>query len=385
MSFSCKIILADHKKLDNSKMVYLQAIIDRGRAQVPLGFYISDEHFDKRTRLIKSSHPNHDDFNTEIFQTIAKANKIASEFRQKGTLLTCQEFVKSFNDPTEKMDMIKFIGKELALNKHYSPNTIKQHQTIINKLKAFKKVILFNHVNHELIQKFKNHLINDGNGSATIEKLTKILKHYLSEARKKGIAVADFEIKIRAFKSHRGALTETEVKILHNYFIKADTPTKHKNVLRYFLFSCYTGLRISDIKVLTWQNIGADMLIYKPVKTKSKNEEVQVPLLKSDLEYLPAYTSDKALVFTTYAEPVINRYLKEIANAEGVKIKKNITYHTSRHTFASMMAEGGDVIALQRMMGHSDVKTSMGYVHTNTKQLVDAKTSRFGKMLKNED
>lgn len=380
MSFSAKIVLGQHVKADGYCAVYLQAIIDRQRATVPMGFYLNKKSFDQKKQRVVATHPNEKDFNIEIMMAIAKANTIASRFRQEGKLLTPEAFRNDYTDPTEVMDVIKFMTQELELKKpSLSPNTYKSHNTVLNKLKEFQKTILFNQVSRELVQKFRNKLIKDGNGGPTIEKVVKIFKQYLTEARKKGIAVRDIEIKIKTFRSNRNALTEDEVKKLDKYFQDINCPENHRKVLRYFLFSCYTGLRISDINELTWENVSEDMLTYIPVKTKGKNENVSVPLLEVDKKYLPEYTNDKALVFDTFTDQANNRILKEIVSAVG--IKKSVTYHTSRHTFGSMMAEGGDVVAMQRMMGHSDIKTSMGYVHTNVKQLVDAKKARFEKPL----
>ncbi|HEY3406460.1 MAG TPA: site-specific integrase [Ohtaekwangia sp.] len=379
MSFSCKIVLSEYTKENGMRMVYLQAIIDRQRALVPLGFYIQPDSFDGRRQVVKPSHPNAKDYEAEMLNAVAKANTIASKFRQRDQLLTPEDFRNHFNDPTDRMDLIKFVESELEGKKNQiATNTHKQHVTVINKLKDFrKKGINFNHVTPELMQSFRNYLIEKGNGSATIEKIMKIVKHYLRDARVKGIAVKDFEMKIRTFKSHRNALTEEEVFRILQYYNKPDSPVNHKKVLRYFLFSCYTGLRISDINVITWASVHDNMLIYTPQKTKFKNEEVKVPLLPIDRKFLPAYTHDREKIFDTYAEPVTNRLLKEIASQ--CKIKKKLTYHTSRHTFGSLMAEGGDVVAIQRMMGHSDIKTTMGYVHTNEKQLIKAKQQRFGR------
>lgn len=376
MSFSAKIVLGDYVKADGFSQVYLQAIIDRQRATIPLGFYVRPADFEKRKQRMRPGSMNAKDYDTEFMQAIAKANTIASKFRQDGQLLTPEAFKNEYTDPTEAMDLIKFMVRELELKKpQLSHNTYKGHTTVINKLRAFRKVILFNQVNVELVQKFRNSLVDDGNGGATIEKVVKILKHYLNEARKKGIAVRNVEIKIKSFRSNRSALTEDEVNRIAAYYESAECPRHHKKLLRYFLFSCYTGLRISDVNAITWANIGKDMLTYTPVKTKKKLQAVNVPLLGIDKKYLPEFTTENAHVFETFADQVNNRYLKVIARHLG--IKKKVTYHTSRHTFGSFMAEGGDVVALQKMMGHSDIKTSMGYVHTNVKQLVDAKKARF--------
>lgn len=381
MPFSCKIILARHQKIDGSRMVYLQAIIDRLRAVVPLDFYVKEELFDARRQCMKPGHPNAHDFDTEIISALARANTIASRFRMERRSLTPEAFRSEFNDSTAEMDFIKFFSTNLEIKKPtLAGNTHKAHTTVLNKLKEFKpKGIPFNHINIEMMQRFRNFLINKNNGNATIEKILKIVKQYLKEAAMKGITVNKLEMKIKTFKSNRNALTEQEVDRMNVYFESDTAPANHKKLLRYFLFSCYTGVRISDINILTWKSIQDDLLVYVPTKTKFKNELVKVPLLSVDKKYLPAYTEDANKIFDTFAEPVSNRLLKEIADKLG--IRKRVTYHTSRHTFGSLMAEGGDVIALQRMMGHSDIKTTMGYVHTNVKQLVDAKTARFGKII----
>lgn len=383
MSFSCKIILSGYAKEDRTKRVYLQAIIDRKRAIVPLGFYLPEDLFDQRRQRIKPGHPNANNYDTEFQIAIAKANNIASRFRIEGKYLTPDGFRDEFTSPTGSMDLIKFIIEELELKRpKIAHNTYKQHNTVVNKLKAFRKTIPFGTITIELMQQFQNHLIKTNSGP-TVHKNLKIVKQYLVEARTKGVVFKDpfVAIKIKNFKSNRLALSETELQRIENYFNKRDCHPKHKKLLQYFLFSCYTGVRISDIRVLTWNNLHEDILIFTPVKTKYKNEDVKVPLGSQAKKYLPVFSHRKSkkgkwVIFDTYADQVSNRYLKEVADK--VEIRKKITYHTSRHTFGSLFAEKGNVVALQKIMGHGDIKTTMGYVHTSTKALVDAVKERFG-------
>lgn len=112
-------------------------------------------------------------------------------------------------------------------------------------------------------------------------------------------------------------------------------------------------------------------------KTKSQNKFTRVPLLDRDKKFLPEYKPGDTVIFKTFSFPVSNRYLKAIAQLEEVNIKKKITYHTSRHTFGTLFAEGGNIQALQEMMGHGSITTTMGYVHSSTKSLVDAKKKRY--------
>jgi len=277
--FSCKIILAPYAKRDGSRSVCLQAIIDRKAARIPLGFYLEEKYFDGKNE-VRSSHPNHDNLNIEIATAIAHATNVASLFRQQRKALTPLLFKNEFMHPAGEIDLIKFIRAELDLRSpDLALNTIKQHNTVINKLSEFRKVIRFGDLSPDLMQHFKNELRKKNQGS-TVNKLLKIVKQYLSDARKKGHAFEDpFKlIKIKTFRSTRTALSEKELQRLEDYFQKKDCPAGHKKVLRYFLFSCYTGLRISDIGLVTWDNISDDLLTYVPQKTKDKL--VTVPLTR---------------------------------------------------------------------------------------------------------
>lgn len=381
MSFSCKIILSEYKKADGMRQVLLQAIIDRKRAKVNLGFYIHEDHFDSRRQCMKAKHPNAKEFDAEFFAAIAKANSIASKYRLANKLLTPEEFRNEFVDPSDGMDLIKFIRHELELKRStISENTYKQHNTVLNRLRLFRKSIPFKSISIELMQKFKTYLLKDcGNMNSTVEKLMKIVKQYISDARNKGITVSDpFKvIKIKTFKSNRSALSMEEVKLMEEYYDSADCLPKHKKLLRYFLFSCYTGVRISDISKIKWNNIHGDLLIFTPTKTRHKQQDVTIPLRPVDKKYLPPFTPGNVPIFDTFSDPKSNEYIKEVADI--LKIKKRVTYHTSRHTFGSLFADAdGNIVALQKMMGHSDIKTTMGYVHTSAESLIKAKKKVFG-------
>lgn len=379
MSFSCKIVLSEHKKADGKHRLYLQAIIDRKRALVPFEFYIEEKHFDARGQRIRSSHRNAPAFNKEILKAITEANNIGSRFRLEDKKLTPRMFIEEFKHPSSEMDLIKFIKKELELKRPtIAHNTWKQHNTVVNKLTAFRKFIRFGDVNIEMVQQFKNHLIKtDGNSLPTVNKLLKILKQYIDDARDKGIKVDDpFKVvKIKAFRSNRLGLSQKEVDIMEEYFDDPGCPASHKKLLRYFLFSCHTGVRISDIGLITWNQIHDDVLMFVPEKTRNDGRMVVVPLLEKDKKFLPEYNPVHRTIFDTFSHPVSNRYLKQVADHLG--IKKRITYHTSRHTFASLFAEGGDIQALQRMMGHGSIQTTMEYAKLSTKALVDAKRKRW--------
>jgi integrase/recombinase XerD len=379
MSFSCRARLAAHVKRDGTRQVYLQAIMDRLAAQVPLGFCVEAGMLNSHG-MVKASHPNASEYNIEILNAKAKANKVASMFRQRGKLLTPSLFKDEFQNPSDELNLISFMRNELTLRNDLAPGTRKHHESVINIFENFQRKLRFGDINQELIRRLKNQLTKNGNTDSTINSKLKLLNQYLIEARKQGHEFTDPFIKIKTFKSNRNSLSESELKKLEDYYDSTDCPENHKRLLQYFIFSCYTGVRISDIGRITWDNIrdNDSMLSYIPQKTKRKNEVVHVPLLDHDRKYLPEFNKNRKPIFKTFSHQAANRYLKDIAGH--LDLRKRVTYHTSRHTFGTLMAEGGYVVETQKMMGHEDIKTTMGYVHASTQSLVDAKTAWFNRM-----
>jgi integrase/recombinase XerD len=400
MGFSCKIVLAARAKEDKTRMVYLQAIINRLRALVPLGFCLKPEQFQAKSQLVRN-HPAEKELNDEIAIALAKAHKLASKARQEEKLLTPELFRTEFNDPSEKADVIKFIRKELSL-KAVSKNTRKRHVSVINKLDAYRRAnkkklgvyLAFQQLSPEFIQSYKQHLLADGkklsgdgevvkkgNKITTVNKELSIIKEYLAIAIVKGISFKDpFTVtKIKHFKSSRLGLSQKEVDRLERYYLSTACEKSHKRLLQYFLFSCYTGLRISDIKSLSWNDIHDNIIVKQLKKGEDNNpKETIIPLSVFALKFLPAQKSTALQIFTPFSEQYCNRTLKEICGLEVVNIKKVVTYHTSRHTFGSLFANGGDITALQKIMGHGSITTTMGYVHKNPEDLIKAVKDRFG-------
>ena len=126
-------------------------------------------------------------------------------------------------------------------------------------------------------------------------------------------------------------------------------------VLKKFLFACFTGLRISDVQKLTTENVIQDQLVFVAQKT---NKLTKLKLNDSAKQFF-----NQNNPFTdNYEDQTINSTLKEIAKTLG--IKKKISFHVARHTFATQfLLNGGKVEVLQQLLQHSKIDTTMIYVH----------------------
>ena len=149
------------------------------------------------------------------------------------------------------------------------------------------------------------------------------------------------------------------------------TPCKDDVLKRAFLFSILTGLRHSDIQTLKWKQIqqtskGTWQAVVIQQKTKRPDYK---PVIQQALQLCGIRPDDdEALVFEGLTDASwISRPLKVWIEASG--IKKHITFHCGRHSYASLLLENGvDIYTIKSLMGHTNVKTTQIYTHIVNEQ-----------------
>ena len=165
-------------------------------------------------------------------------------------------------------------------------------------------------------------------------------------------------------------LSAEEVKRLH----KTECP--HIITKLAFLFSCYTGLRLSDIETLKWSDIQKQNNLYMLIKTQVKTStEVRIPLSKQALEILDNVRykklSNGEVVFPMYSRTTTAADLKAWAKSAG--INKHITFHVSRISFVTLsIAAGINIYVVSKLCGHSNVKTTQIYARMIDRTYIDA-------------
>lgn len=216
---------------------------------------------------------------------------------------------------------------------------------------------------------------------STAQKRYQCLRFAMSEAQREGLinanpcdqlAEAD---KIKAPESTRAFLTIEELKQLEA------TPTDSEGTRRVYLFMCYCGLRISDVKRLTWADVnmsGEQWTI--AIRQQKTQAPLYLPLSDKARELLPAQgdAAPSGLIFhDLLTEPAMNRTLKRWAQRAG--IEKAVTLHTARHTYATMLlTKGADLYTVSKLLGHSEVATTQIYA-----KIVDSKKVAAVNLLNN--
>jgi len=253
-------------------------------------------------------------------------------------------------------DFFSYFSESFNKNKTYE----KSFKHLIKFTK--KETFLFSDVNRLFCQQFADYL------QATLSKSSSAATYYTAfKAVLNRAVIYDIIAKnpatgitIKKNEARRFFLTIDELTIL-----KA-TPYPNNQTCNAFIFSCFTGLRISDIRALTFDQIQDDFIEFKQIKTKT-NE--RLPLNENALEIIANQRTIKQsnYIFNLNTIRNIETHLKIWTIA--ANINKHITYHCSRHTFATLcLTFGVDLYTISKLMGHADFSTTQIYA-----KLIDEK------------
>lgn len=153
----------------------------------------------------------------------------------------------------------------------------------------------------------------------------------------------------------RSYLTMDEVKKL------VATPSTNERMTRLFLFSLMTGVRYSDLRSLTWSDIIEEDGKFRLEKQMRKTGKMlYLPMNATAVELLPERGEHKSLIFDVPTIQALDKSLKKWVKRAG--IDKNVSFHTARHSFATIGLElGSDLYTVSKLLGHSDVGVTQVY------------------------
>jgi integrase/recombinase XerD len=374
------------EKKNGTVAVYCLVHIDNKTIKINTGVYVTLDNFDKAKGRVKDSDKDAADSNLIIDVCLSRINEIFVRYRLQSRILTADLLQREYRNPTVFLDFYNFLDKQIidrVKNKELSAVSAKHHRVLLNKLKEFKKTLNFAEIDLKLITNFRNWCrVTKKNDVNTVHKMLSYWQTYMNIARREEIITTNpFDnFSFKRIDPLRVYLTEAELRKLVELYDKQTAPDHLQRTLRHFLFMCLTGIRISDFMRLKKDNIQEDTLKFVPHKTQNrKRQELHIPLVTMAKRLIIDENSDSTFVFQPISEQKINEQLKVVAPLAGVR--KGIKNHSARHTFATIFLEKtSDVATLQRLLGHSNIRETMLYVHiSNTK--INSQMENFDSLL----
>ncbi len=252
--------------------------------------------------------------------------------------------------------------------------TMETYQTAMKKVLSYKGDIYLNAIDRKYLVGLSEYLVSVSNG-ITAKMYFNFLNSVLNCAYKDEIIKANPISKLDTCDRIKGKSKEIEYLTADELRKLIDTPLRELtfNVRNAYLFACFVGLRYSDIQKLVWGDLATDeqgntRIIGETKKTKTAFNNL-VPL--SALQFLPTRGKDFEPVFNLPGNVFTNRKLSEWAKSAG--IDKKITFHTARHTFATLLlTKGADLYTVSKLLGHSNISTTQIYAKVIDKKRDEA-------------
>lgn len=365
----------DQPAKDGSCKLVLVCTINQSRVRISLGLSVHPTNYDeiKMQMRSKGDLDRAKQVNAYLLKIRRKVDEIFFDHLNTDTMLTVQKFEDLFSRKAAGGDFLVFMQNEMEMAKAtQAAGTIKAWNSTYNHLVACFGKISYAEINLDLVKKFDQYLKKKKFESAYIAKNHSFLRKYILLANKKGKKVPNpyTEFKVVIQQKEREFLNAIEVQGLRVLYDKKELPAHLQRALRHFLFQIGTSLRYSDLAAMTRDNVVNNLLVFSPIKTKKHGKLVKCPLSEMAQAMLADTESGSSKLFSVYAEQTMNRWLKDIANFAG--LSKKLTTHMGRHSYGYLfIAAGGQVEVLQKIMGHSDIKTTMIYTHIDTRQITE--------------
>ena len=272
-----------------------------------------------------------------------------------------------FND-----DIRQRVGHTISQDSLQKYSVLRRHFGEFLSYKYACKDINLTELTPAVVQDFELYLSTvAGCSYNTSVKKMKTLKTITIYAQKRGYLLHDPFLNHRFHLEpvNRGFLTDEEILKIANKELGIQ---RLEQVRDMFIFSCFTGLAYIDVSNLTPDNIvtldDKQWIMTKRQKTSVETNVLLLDIPKSIIAKYSHKTYRDGKLFPILSNQKTNSYLKEIADICG--IKKNLTFHLARHTFATMsLSKGVPMESVSKMLGHTNIKTTQIYARITNKKI----------------
>lgn len=329
--------------------------------------YVKPDNF-KNGAVIDT--PNADDLNYALYIMVQDVERVELEYIKKGvsvTLLMLKEAVRSNISPAAKLTEF---GLQVVKQSERKNLTILNYQTLLNNIERYRKNVLITDIDYQFLVGYDKWLRDSGIAHNTRISRLRLLRALLNEAIKRDIIHCNpFDrFRIQQMVSKKGFLTTEQLNKLEKLQLKG----QEDKVRDAFLIGCYTGLRFSDIISLRNDNIKEGWLTKKMVKT---GYVVEIPIKElfngKMITLLNKHNGDVEKISKSLgANSAVNKTLRELLNR--INADPKITFHSSRHTFATLLGQKGvQITTIQKLLGHQKLQTTQIYNEVDRKTIMN--------------
>lgn len=392
---SVALILKKNKINSKGELpLYIRIIQARRTKYISLGVWVELQHWDSSKLRVKSGHKNSGYVNAFIAKKVADTEESLLHTLFHNNQMTTSVLKEAIYGKIP-VSFIDYMQKDInGLFERGKIGTYDKYKSTLCKLKGYLKGkdLSFHEFDLKFLMLFEEYLRNKlSNSTNTIHGTLKIFRKIFNDAiREEIISCTPFsKHKLHWEKTSKEYLTSEELKLIEDLKLKPDTMMFHHRNM--YVFACYSaGIRISDLLKLKWKDFTGTHINVFLQKTK-EHLSIKLPIKAIEIiQYYKQYDS----VLDNYIFPgfdncvdcnnpkeyfksksrataYANKNLKDIARLSG--LSKEISFHTSRHTFATLaLTKGIRIELVSKLMGHSSIKTTQIYAKIINPELDNA-------------
>lgn len=374
-SFSVLFAIRESKARKNGNAPIETTITVNGeRTSFSTGKLVQIDKWDKAKQQVKGKDDEARSLNLFLQAVKNKLYEKETELMERGFVVTAELLRDAYFDKVEALKEKTLLSvlrehneeRKLMVGKTVAPATYYAFEHTECLLKKFIKEkyerndIYLRELNVGFIQSFHAYLLQIMGQNSTTKHL-KFLKKIVN------LAVANCYITYNPLNIYKVEREPVEIDFLNEEelrkIINFDTPIpRFERARDMFLFGCFTGLSYIDIKTLLPEHIERDNEGRIWIKKRRVKTGVlsRIPLLPMAKMILDKYKGGERML--PIQDPAdINKYLKDIAIL--CNINKRITFHTSRHTFASTVTLANNISleVVSKMLGHTNTQMTTHY------------------------
>ncbi|HCE55806.1 MAG: integrase [Lutibacter sp. BRH_c52] len=391
-TFSILIWINTSRLKNNEAEIFARVTVNLRRTNISLKRKIDVESWNRSKGRVKGNCKEARTLNLYLDQEQARLFECYQELRAEQQLVTAQAVKARFlgldTIHHSLLELIEYHNTTMVNKLHY--DTMRHYKTSQHYLRLFMEQkmktsdVYLKDLNYAFVINFENFLrahvpadYRNKIGNNTVMKHIQRLRKMVTMAFKMEWIVRDPFVKFQSSfeKSEREFLSEEELQSIEAFTSSFERLSLVKDL---FIFSCYTGIAYVDVMTLTKDNIlrGIDGNLWIITKRQKTGTSVKIPILEQTQYLIDKYHDSVRANITGTLFPVmsnqkVNSYLKEIAEVCG--IKKNLTFHVARHTFATTvtLTNGVPIETVSKLLGHTKLATTQIYAKVIERKVSD--------------
>lgn len=366
----------DKLKQDGSLPVMCRITVDGQASRFNTKVNVNPESWDPKSNTVTGRSKEAKDANVILKEISAGIHNVYHELLIHDNVVSADKVKNTFLGVEAKhrslLEVIRIYNEDIAklVGISKSKLTYNRYELVRERVSKFIKEyynvsdIHLKDLNYEFIHNFYIYLkITYNMGDNTIGKFIQRFRSVITMAMNNGWLHIDpfIKFKIKYTKTDRGYLTQEEIDIM----MKKEFASKRLEQVRdIFILCCFTGLSYIDIRNLNQSNIRTsfDGKLWIMSKRQKTGVSFNIPLLTIAQQIIEKYAGKQpnGKIVPVTSNQKMNDYLKEIATVCG--INKVLTFHMSRHTFATLaLTKGVSIESVSSMLGHTNIKTTQIY------------------------